>query len=96
MKALISKAGIETGDMEMQVTVNRKSFGEIPNILVCRDKRVLVVVEVRRPYCWFCSALGHMAKECPGKSTQPLPRPSAAVVAVPAEGGSTTRTADVA
>lgn len=63
VKVLISKSGIATGDMELQVTVNRKSFGEIPNILVCQEKRMLV--EGWRPCCWLCGASGHMAKECP-------------------------------
>lgn len=39
VKALMSKANIATGDMELYITVNRKNFQEIPNILVCRDKK---------------------------------------------------------
>lgn len=47
VKALMRKAGIETGDMEVHITLNRKQFLEIPNILVCRDRKMLVVVEGR-------------------------------------------------
>lgn len=76
VNALISKAAIAKDDLEVQVTVSRESFGEIPNTLVCRDKRMLVVIVGRRQYCWPSSASGHMAKECPDKSTQSSPRPA--------------------
>lgn len=76
VKALMSKANIATVDMELYITVNRKNFQEIPNILVCRDRKMLVVVEDRRPCCWSCGASGHMAKECPGKCIQAPPRPA--------------------
>lgn len=38
-----SKAGIAIGDMVLEKTLTRKSFGDIPNILMCRDKKMLVV-----------------------------------------------------
>lgn len=41
----IKKSDIATGDMVLQVTLTQKSFGEVPNILMCREKRMLVVVE---------------------------------------------------
>lgn len=44
VKALISKSGIATGDMEVQVTVNREKFRDMPNNMVCCDKRMLVVI----------------------------------------------------
>lgn len=43
VKDIIVKSGRATGDMELHVTLMRKSFGEIQNILLCREKRVLVV-----------------------------------------------------
>lgn len=33
------KTGIAPGDMELSVMVDRKSFIEIPNVLVCREKK---------------------------------------------------------
>lgn len=72
--AKVSKAGICTGDFVLQVTLTKKSFTEIPNILRCRDKIMSIVVEGRRPYCWACGDSGHMSKACPGRKT--VPRPS--------------------
>lgn len=43
VNASISKSGIATGDIVLQVTLTRQAFGEIPNILMCREKRMLVV-----------------------------------------------------
>lgn len=40
----ISKAGIATEDFVWQVTLRRKRFVEIPNVLICRDKMIPVVV----------------------------------------------------
>lgn len=94
VKALSSKAGIETGDMEIQITLNRKDFQEIPNILVCRDWRMLVVVEGRKPWCWSCGVSGHMVKESSSKKNTRAPaRPestvakTATIAAGPAEEG---------
>lgn len=63
VKALLGKSSIETGDVDLQVTLTQRSFGEIPNILLCRERRILVAVEGWRPCCWSCRASGHMAKE---------------------------------
>lgn len=46
---VISKSGIGTVDFVLQVTLIRKSFGEIPNVLTCREKMMPLVVECRRP-----------------------------------------------
>lgn len=58
------EAGIATGVFVVQVTLIQKSFREIPNVLICWEKMMPVVVEGRRPYCWSCSALGHISKAC--------------------------------
>lgn len=63
--ALLGKSSIATGDVELQFTLTQRSFGEIPNILLCRERRMLVAVKGRRPCCWSCGASGHMAKERP-------------------------------
>lgn len=73
-----SKAGIATGDIVLQVTLMRQAFVEIPNVLMCRERRMLVVVEGRKPYCWLCGASGHMSKACPAKKPQPPPYPTTA------------------
>lgn len=68
---VISKAGISTGDALIEITLTRKNFNDIPNVIMCRDRRILVVVEGYKPYCWACGISGHMAKACPGKKTAP-------------------------
>lgn len=60
-----------TGDIILQVTLTRQTFGEIPNVLLCCDRRMLVVVEGRKPYCWNCGVSGYMAKVCSGKASKP-------------------------
>lgn len=62
VSAVVSKASIATGDFVLQVTLTCQNFGVIPNVLMCRERRMLVMVEGRKPY------LGYMAKACPGKS----------------------------
>lgn len=44
---------------------------------MCREKRMLVMVEGRKPYCWSCGASRHMSKACSAKSSQPPSRPTA-------------------
>lgn len=38
VSAIISKAGITSGEFVLQETMTRKSLSEIPNILMCRKK----------------------------------------------------------
>lgn len=35
---------------------------------MCREKRMIVVVEGCWPYCWSCGVLGHMTKACTRRS----------------------------
>lgn len=67
---------INTGHCVLQVTISCKNFLDIPDILICQDKRILVVVEERRPHCWSCSTAGHLFKACLGKNTAPQPLPT--------------------
>lgn len=67
--AIMSKAGIATGDFVLYITLTRQSFQDIPNILKCRDKMMPIVVEGRRPYSWTCGSLEHMSKVCSGKKS---------------------------
>lgn len=41
---MVSKAGIATGDFVLQVTY-RQSLDEIPNVIMCRERRMHVVVK---------------------------------------------------
>lgn len=77
VSAVLSKSGIGTGDIFLQITLNRQNFGEIPNILMCHEKRMLAVVEGRRPYSWSYGASGHMSKACPSKKATPQPQATA-------------------
>lgn len=74
-----SKAGIATGDIVLEITLTRKSIADIPNILMYRERRMLVVVEGQRPYSWSCRSLGHMVKLCPRKNVTPQPKTTPAV-----------------
>lgn len=56
---------VPSGDFSVQVILDRTKLQEIPDILVCRGKRIFVVVEGRRPHCWLCGTVGHLAKMCP-------------------------------
>lgn len=42
--SIMSKAGIATGDIMLQVTLTRQAFGEIPNILMSSEKQMLLLV----------------------------------------------------
>lgn len=79
-----------TGDIILQVTLTRQTFGEIPNVLLCCDRRMLVVVEGRRPYCWNCGVSWHMSKVCPDKALQPPPCPTTTMAATTAVTTATT------
>lgn len=81
MSAIISKVGIVTGNTVLQVTLTRKNFTDIPNILMCRERRMLVVVKGRRPYCWSCGVLQHMTKACPEKNVSQTPATTTTVEA---------------
>lgn len=57
----------------MQITLDREGFKEIPNTLICRKRKMLVEVEGRKPCCWLCGDVGHMAKVCPSKKKDQVP-----------------------
>lgn len=65
---IISMAGIATGDFILQVTMDRKLFLVILDILSRRGCKMLLIVEVRRSHFWACDAAGHFSKACPGKN----------------------------
>lgn len=67
----LSKAGIATGDVEIWVTVTRKNFMEIPNMLICGGRPIYVIVEGPRLFYWGCGAAGHLSKVFHGKRPEP-------------------------
>lgn len=71
---VISKGGIATDDIAIEIRLTHRRFNDINNTLICREKRMLVMVEGRRPYYWSCGASGYMAKTFPGKNGTPRPR----------------------
>ncbi|CAE1242006.1 unnamed protein product [Acanthosepion pharaonis] len=73
VSAVKSKAGIATEDVEVIVTVTRKNFVAIPNVLTFEGRPIYVTVEGRRPLCWACGVVGHLSKTCPGKRPEPQP-----------------------
>lgn len=46
---ITSKSGITTGNIVLEVTLTHQAFGNIANILMCRKKWMLVVVEATDP-----------------------------------------------
>lgn len=57
---------------KLELVITRQSVQDIANVLTCRDKRTLVVVEGRTLCYWSCGAAGQMANECHGKKVQQL------------------------
>ena len=64
---LRSSAGTAYGEYMFQLCLTREGFQAILEIITCRDRQMMVVVESRRPRCWGCKQLGHRAKFCPQK-----------------------------
>lgn len=62
---------IATGDFELHLTVTRKSFLDIPNMLLYRVWQIFVIVEGRRHRCWSCDAKEHLSKACPLMTSVP-------------------------
>lgn len=57
---IIIKTGLATGDCVLQATMSHKNILDIPDILICRNKRILVVVGDASTQCWSCGAAGHV------------------------------------
>lgn len=63
VSAMIGKSVIATGYMVLHITLTCQRFEEIPNVLMCHEKRMLVVVKGCRPFWW----LGAYVKGMPGE-----------------------------
>ena len=64
---LRSSAGTANGEYMFRLCLTREGFQAIPEIITCKDRQMMVVVEGRRPRCWGCKQLGHITKFCPQK-----------------------------
>ena len=62
---LRSPAGTAYGDYAFRLCLSRDGFKAIPETLICGDRQMMVMVEGRRPRCWGCKQVGHIAKFCP-------------------------------
>lgn len=51
---ILCKADVPSGDFSVQVIVDRTKFKKIPEIIMCRDKKIFVVMQARRTHCWLC------------------------------------------
>ena len=78
---LRSAAGTAYGDYVFRMCLAREGFQSIPETIVSRGRQMMVIVEGRRPRCWSCKQLGHIAKFCPKKDPPQAPAPAAATAA---------------
>ena len=78
---LRSTAGTADGDYVFRMCLTREGFQTIPEIIVSRERQMMVMVEGRRPRCWSCKQLGHISKFCPQKDPSKAPAAAAATVA---------------
>ena len=62
---LRSPAGTAYGDYAFRLCLTRDGFKAIPETVICGDRQMIVLVEGRRPRCWGCKQIGHIAKFCP-------------------------------
>ena len=61
-------AGTAYGDYAFRLCLTRDGFKAIPETLISGDRQMMVMVEGRRPRCWACKQIGHIAKFCPQKN----------------------------
>lgn len=64
-----SKTGMHLGSYTVAMRLKKEGFQAIPAQLTFKEATMTVVVEGRRPHCWFCQKQGHMAKSCPQRLT---------------------------
>ena len=64
---LRSAAGTAYGDHVFRLCLTREGFQGIPEVIISREKQMMVVAEGRRLRCWCCKQLGHISKFYPKK-----------------------------
>ena len=67
---LRAAAGTTHGDYVFRVYLDREGFQAILDTIYKKDKQMMVVVEGRRPHCWNCKQVGHIAKVCLQKTSK--------------------------
>ena len=82
---LRSAAGTAYGDNMFRLSLTWEGFQAIPEIIISRERQMMVIVEGRRLRCWSCKQLGHISKFCPGKNP-----PNAAAATAATETAATT------
>ena len=78
---LRSAAGTAYGDYVFRMCLAREDFQSIPETIISRGRQMMVIVEGRRPRCWSCKQLRHIAKFCPKKDPPEAPAAAAATAA---------------
>ena len=74
----MSAARTVYGDYVFWLCLTREGFQAIPEMIISRERQMMVVVEDRRPCHWSSKQLGHISKFCPQKD---LPNAAAATAA---------------
>ena len=64
---LRSASRMAYGDHVFQLSLTREGFQAIPEIIISRERQMMLVVEGQRPCCWSCKQLGHISKFCSQK-----------------------------
>ena len=64
-----SAHGTAYGDFLFTMILDRGRFNTIPHIISYRDTTTTVIVEGRKPLCWYCKQLEHFSRSCPQKAT---------------------------
>ena len=70
-----SSNGTEHGDYFFTMCLNRKGFQAIPHTIEYESQLMTVIVEGRKPQCWFCKQLGHFSRSCPQKTSKSTSSP---------------------
>ena len=65
---LRSPAGTAYGEYAFRLCLTRDGFKAIPETIISGDRQMMVMVEGRRPRCWACRQIGHIARFCPQKN----------------------------
>jgi len=81
---LYGKSGIQIPEYVFRMKLNREGFDNIPDDIMFLDHKIMIVVEGRKPHCWFCKRPGHQARNCPGRRPPP-PNTRPAAAARPAQ-----------
>ena len=89
-----SSSGTAHEDYFFTMCLNRKGFQAITHTLEYENQIMTVIVEGRKPQCWFSKQLGHFSRSCPQKNSKPTsPPPTSPLPTSPPSTKTTTTTA---